>query len=142
MRSSRKAPEVPGLEFNGAQFTLNGFQLETIHALGKELPLECIPGSRGFQQILEGWERMAAELETNKRFPNAITDAFLVTLVGEEWKNFPDRRPNVSYHCANFMLWYREYSPGILRQRDRSHFNEIRTLGEGVSTPAALHYDN
>ncbi|KAH6679626.1 hypothetical protein B0J14DRAFT_303051 [Halenospora varia] len=68
-RSSRKAfLEVLGPKFNGAQFTLNGFQLETIHALGKESPLECIPGSREFQQNLGGWERMAAELETNKRY--------------------------------------------------------------------------
>jgi hypothetical protein len=116
--SSGRFEEVPGPKFNRNELTVSGFYLETIHAIGEEMS-ECGPGTLEFKRIIHSWESVATQLH-GKRFPQSITDAFMDTIVADEWRTEDRVRPTVSDNCPDFKLWYAKYGTNILRDTIKS----------------------
>ncbi|KAI0008562.1 heterokaryon incompatibility protein-domain-containing protein [Xylariaceae sp. FL0662B] len=114
--------------------------IEKIAVVGDELEPEddVVPGSEKFQRVLRGWEYLASQLTSKKRFPQAVTDAFSDTLIGNDENDlFIDNgqapfiikrnRPAVSPRTDMFHVWYKKYGTGILEKVDLEYFKEADT---------------
>ncbi|KAI2618358.1 heterokaryon incompatibility protein-domain-containing protein [Hypoxylon sp. NC1633] len=126
---------LPGFEFRaGNVLALYGRFVEKIEKLGDELEGKdtSLPGSKNFNSVLEGWESLASRL-ANKRFPQAIIDAFSDTLTGNDEVDLVIKndtapfvrktRPLSSRNTEQFSIWYRYYGTGILHGTGETQAN-------------------
>ncbi|KAI1083354.1 heterokaryon incompatibility protein-domain-containing protein [Whalleya microplaca] len=128
---------LSGFNFRpGGFLTVLGRRIERIAIVSDELEAKdtARPGSDEFQVVLHRWERLASKL-TNKRFPQAIADAFSDTLVGNDEDDLliendqppliKKKRPTVSRKANEFYVWYKKYGSGILERTDPKYFEEV-----------------
>ncbi|OTA79763.1 hypothetical protein M434DRAFT_38241 [Hypoxylon sp. CO27-5] len=117
---------LQGFEFRpGNILALKGRSVEKIEKVADELGTEAAPGSQTFNYILHCWENLALSLP-NKRFSQAIIDAFSDTLIGNDEDDLSIKddkppyirksRPPTSRVADEFNAWYRQYGTGVLKK--------------------------
>lgn len=121
-----------GIQFrtDGA-LVIQGKFIEKIQLVAEELRIDnsVIPGSKEFATVLHGWELLATQLVSRKRFPQAISDAFSDTLTAYDAKErVNEKRPLFGPCVADFISWYQQYGTGVLAKADEAFFEEIRMI--------------
>ncbi|KAI0596489.1 hypothetical protein F4775DRAFT_313992 [Biscogniauxia sp. FL1348] len=149
---------LPGFRFPSQRsIAIKGRAVEKVDLLGAELDVSAATraGRTQFDLILSNWEHIAGQLKATKRFPQAITDAFSDTIVGNDEYDLVIKsdarpfirktRPRLSAKADGFDLWYAKYGTGVLREADPDYFEEILTInawmnvgGEAVSQQEKL----
>ncbi|KAI1142652.1 heterokaryon incompatibility protein-domain-containing protein [Hypoxylon sp. FL0543] len=122
---------LPGLDLRpGNILAVQGRFVEKIKKVADELQTDATPGSKSFNSSLRTWEDLALGI-SNKRFPQAIIDAFCDTLIGNDEDDLAVEddqppyvrrsRPIKSKVIDEFSSWYKQYGAGVLREVDPSH---------------------
>ncbi|KAI1409707.1 heterokaryon incompatibility protein-domain-containing protein [Hypoxylon sp. FL1857] len=121
---------ISGIEVRpGNILAVKGRFVEKIEKVAGELRPEAMPGTEMFNSILRGWESLALSL-SNKRFPQAIIDAFCDTLIGNDEDDLVveddkppyvrESRPLTSRVADEFNAWYKQYGTSVLKKVDSS----------------------
>ncbi|KAH8598404.1 heterokaryon incompatibility protein-domain-containing protein [Bisporella sp. PMI_857] len=125
---------LPGLQFCASEFLIKGKYIESIQCIGPELHanVDNILGSDSFAETLYHWESLAAKLVSQKRFKNAVTGAFLDTLIANDrhWTVANGKAPEFSFHAEAFATFYERYGTGILAEADLDYFRDIAFIQE------------
>jgi hypothetical protein len=120
---------LPGLQFRSSDLLIRGRYIESIQEVGPEMKIKDgnISGSDGFSETLREWESLATRLVLRKRFKNAVTNAFLDTLIADDnaWTVSNGQAPEFSWQTANFSAWYERYGTDLLAEADSDYFQEI-----------------
>ncbi|KAI4150685.1 MAG: hypothetical protein L6R39_002200 [Caloplaca ligustica] len=123
---------LPGIRFRSdGALIMQGRPIEKILAVGEELPIDSsvTPGTETFSRILHGWELLATQLLSSKRFSQAISDAFSDTLTAcDDQEQLGKKRPPFNTCAEDFARWYRRYGSGVLAETDKAYFEEMEIV--------------
>ena len=123
---------LPGIQFRlDSALIIKGRPVEKIRAIAEEMPINrsVTPGTEEFSRILHGWELLATQLLSCKRFPQAISDAFSDTITAyDDNELVEEKRPPLNDYVEDFVVWYQHYGTGVLAEADKAFFDEIEEI--------------
>ncbi|KAK8209870.1 heterokaryon incompatibility protein-domain-containing protein [Phyllosticta capitalensis] len=106
----------------GHQLLIKGMVVDSIRQIGSEMPVstENAVGTLEFIHIMLEWETLAASLNAESFFMDAVSDAFLATIVA----NDPSTYLGISFREPG-VIWYRSCGTGLLGTKEPTYFEDV-----------------
>ncbi|KAK8249227.1 heterokaryon incompatibility protein-domain-containing protein [Phyllosticta capitalensis] len=114
--------KAASLAVNGRQLLIKGMVVDSIKQIGSEMFIstEYAVGTPAFRRVMLEWETQAASLDEKRFFMDAVSDAFLTTIVA--FDPFESFLPLDRKQAA---IWYRSCGTGLLGTKEPSYFEDV-----------------
>ncbi|KAF2728794.1 hypothetical protein EJ04DRAFT_590720, partial [Polyplosphaeria fusca] len=136
---------LPGLRFSHNHLIAKGQHLDTIKALGDEMPTHIHTSSPDFAPIFRSWERLALQINpATNNWTASCTDIFLVTICARNLTNYSgsyEAWGRMASSAPGFASWYKHFGTGVLGAADPVFFAEQEAVQRWFDqSPASGYY--